>query len=92
MTNGYKIIDFKGVDPSEGGTIEGIFNAIDKSTKPICVYNIGATGATLKPYFAQAIKVTTSATTWAYYVTYMVSAGDPVFAIVNDDDTIDIQS
>lgn len=90
--DGYKIIDFKGVNPSDGGEVPGIYNAIDESTKPICVYNIGATAATLKPYFAQAIKVPTSPTTNAYYITYMVSEGVPVFAIVNDDDSIDVQS
>lgn len=89
--DGYKNIDFKGVDPSVGGKVPGIFNAIDESTKPICIYNIGATGATLKPYFAQAIKISTSPTTNAYYITYKLSEGVPVFAIVNDDDTIDVQ-
>lgn len=90
--NGYKIIDFKGVDPSVGGKVTGIYKAIDESTKPILVNNIGATGATLKPYFAQAIKIKTGPTTNAYYITFMVKEGIPVFAIVNDDDTIDIQS
>ena len=29
--DGYKIIDFKGVDPSVGGEVPGIYNAIDES-------------------------------------------------------------
>lgn len=91
--DGYKIIDFKGVNPVNGGEVPGIYNAIDESTKPIMVTNVTVTGSTIKPYFALAFKVATSPTTNAYYLSFLADEnGAAKFIIVNDNNTIDVTS
>lgn len=49
--DGYKIIDFKGIDLADSPTIPGIFNAIDESNKPLVFSNIVLSGYSAKPFF-----------------------------------------
>ena len=86
--DGYKIIDFKGIDPSDSGTIEGIFNAIDESKKPIVITNVTVGGIEeFKPCYVPFFKLATGPNTSAYITA--ISMGDsPVTIVVNDDDTI----
>lgn len=51
MINGYKIIDFKGIDVSQGETVKGIYDAIKTSTKPLVIYNLNV-GYILPPFFS----------------------------------------
>lgn len=50
--DGYKIIDFKGIDIANGAEITGIFNEIKISTKPLIFSNINIGGITPKPFYA----------------------------------------
>lgn len=94
MTNGYKVIDFKGVDPTDADAkIDGIFNAIDTADKPILVTNIavasGNTTKVIKPYFATpCVRVPIDPTHDAYILPYMFAEGQVNYFIVMDDDTI----
>lgn len=89
--DGYKIIDFKGEDVSASPTIDGIFNAIEESNKPLIFTNMTWDGTVLvKPYFSSlCTKVSTGPTTYAYIVNGPVAVeGVQVFMLINNDDSI----
>lgn len=93
-TNGYKVIDFQGVDPTDADVkIDGIYNAINTADKPILITNIavasGDTTKVIKPYFATpCVCVPISPTHDAYILPYMFAEGQVTYFIVMDDDTI----
>ena len=86
--NGYKIIDFKGIDPSDGETVEGLFNAIDKADKPLVITNLTIDGVVeFKPCYVPFLKISTGPNTSAY-ITSIALGDSPIAIVVNDDDTI----
>lgn len=88
--DGYKILDFKGVNIEDGETVEGIYKAIDESTKPLVVTNIKLPSPMkdVKPFFSSFVKLSTSGTTLAYVTTVFADDSNPFTIYVNDDDTI----
>ena len=73
MTNGYKIIDFKGIDLTDGAEIPGIYDAIDKSNKPLVIANLNGGGTILKPFFGGAV---TKSLTEYLYIPLTIADGD----------------
>ena len=50
--DGYKIIDFKGIDVSQGATVDGVHNAIITSNKPLVFSNLNLFGeGSLSPFY-----------------------------------------
>lgn len=91
--NGYKIIDFKGEDVSAEPTIDGIFNEIEKSNKPLIFTNMVCDGTVLvKPYFSSiCTKISTGPTTYAYVINGPVASdGKQVLMFVNNNDSVTI--
>ena len=87
-TNGYKIIDFGEIDISTGftETIEGTFDKIDKSNKPIVITGI----KDMKPAYVAFSKISTGATTFAYIGMIGVNTDGIIMATIGDDDSVDI--
>lgn len=89
--NGYKIIDFKGENLSQGH-VPGIWNAISTATKPLvfCNFCIGDSDEIQKPFFAGFGKYrTVDANTFGYDFVLTVTADDPIiFTITNKDDIV----
>ena len=89
--NGYKIIDFKGEDVSAEPTIDGIFNEIEKSDKPLIFTNMTWDGTVIvKPYFSSiCTKISTGPTTYAYMVNApVVGEGIQLIMLINNDDSV----
>lgn len=91
--NGYKILDFKGVKIEDGPTVEGLYKAIDESTKPFIITNANSNNVSVvgvKPYFAGiATKIQTGADTYGYVLPAPVIAeGMQKYMIINENDSI----
>ena len=81
--DGYKIIDFKGVDLTDGAIIEGIYNAIDSANKPIVVINLNSgNSGILKPFYSLPLKWLND----TYYLAFELGTPDGVvFASIEID-------
>lgn len=91
--DGYKIIDFGGVDVTAEPTIDGIFNEIETSNKPLILTNMTVENVpVIKPYFASiCTKLSTGPTTYAYVINGPVASdGNQVLMFVNNDDSVTI--
>ena len=86
--NGYKIIDFGGIDISKGytETIEGTFDKIDISNKPIVIIGI----KNMKPAYVTFSKISTGASTFAYIGMIGVNTDGIIMVTVGDDNSVDI--
>ena len=84
--NGYKIIDFKGIDVSQGATVPGVYNAIITANKPLVFYNLNLTGeSALLPFYAGAMNNDGG----VLYFTIEIATADGIVHIVID---IDVDS
>lgn len=91
--DGYKILDFKGAVIDDEPTVDGLYKAIDESTKPFIIANVNTSDVSVigvKPYFAGfALKIMTGADTVGYLLpTPVIADGVQVTMIVNEDDSI----
>lgn len=89
--DGYKIIDFKGEDVTAEPTIDGIFNEIENSNKPLILANMVVNNIpVIKPYFSSiCTKISTGPTTYAYVVNGpLLSENNQVFLFINNDDSV----
>ena len=94
-TNGYKVIDFKGANISEG-EVPGIFNKIDTAKKPLVFanYTIGEIDAIQAPFFAGPGQKSTYEPR-KYQYKYFLTAdanGNILLLSIKDDDTVTIES
>lgn len=88
MRGGYQIIDFKGVNfkPDSSNTIEGIYDLISGTDKPIMITNFVVGGAKQHDFFAQVrlegtvFKISTSITNAK---TINISNNDSVTTAIN---------
>ena len=91
MTNGYKVIDFKGVSiTTDGVAIDGIYNAIDTSDKPLVFSNFVLADVPFKPFFSNPVSVDTSGAVPVFYIPIEIFSEGVVNAsiYIDDSDTV----
>lgn len=93
--DGYKIIDLKGANISEG-TVTGLWDAVNTSNKPLvfCNFLIGDSDEIQKPFFAGFGMKSEYSTGHYQYVYFLTSdpEGSLISISVKDDDTIAIET
>ncbi len=87
--DGYKIIDFGGItiDANDGydSTIEGIYNKIDISTKPMVFTGING----VKPFYIGALeKILISADAYGYFGLFGLVGGNMFYITIQDDNRV----
>lgn len=90
--NGYKIIDFKGENLSDGH-VPGIWNAVANATKPLVFYNftMGESDEIQKPYFAGYglyRSVASGVYGYDFVLTSTVDEGPIIFTITSEDNIV----
>lgn len=86
--DGYKIIDFKGIDVSSGeASIPGLFDAISESNKPMIVCNLNFGGTIAKP-FTMGLVNTLDDGGSLYHVFTIVSPNGFSIVTIQEDDTV----
>jgi len=93
--NGYKIIDFKGANLTEG-SVPGIYNAVRESNKPLVFsnYKVGESNEIGEPFFVGK-RFYHSYSPGKYQYTFFLitnSSGETSLLNIKDDDTFDIET
>ena len=87
--DGYKIIDLGGITLEDGvynGEIEGVYNALDISNKPIVITGING----VKPAYVTFFKFKVDATTYAYIGILGLSTDGIQTITIASDDIVDV--
>lgn len=88
--DGYKIIDFKGIDVSQGATVDGVHDAIITSNKPLVFYNLNLLGdGALLPFYAPVMNNDGG----VLYFTLFFGTNDkatPIVLEIDGDDTVTV--
>lgn len=100
--NGYKIIDFKNVELNDTGvTIDGVFDEIDKSDKPLIFTNVNlpnstySIGDTTKRSFFTSLPASQmlDASTKAYgFIIGFSVEGGPIQMLISSADLVMVQT